>query len=78
MRLPRIAVTMGDPAGIGPEICLRLLSDEAIRGCCVPVVFGDADVLAQWLAQNPYDVQVSEQLASLRSRDCHSPGSPAA
>ena len=28
--LPRIAITMGDPAGVGPEICLRLLDDDAI------------------------------------------------
>ena len=43
--LPRIAVTMGDPAGVGPEICLRLLADEEIARQCVPVVFGDAGVL---------------------------------
>ena len=43
--LPRIAVTMGDPAGVGPELCLRLLADAAIASECVPIVFGDADVL---------------------------------
>lgn len=42
---PRIAVTMGDPAGIGPEICLRLLADEQVARTCAPVVFGDASVL---------------------------------
>lgn len=42
---PRIAVTMGDPAGIGPEICLRLLADAQTARVCVPVVFGDAEVL---------------------------------
>lgn len=41
----RIAVTMGDPAGIGPEICLRLLHEAAIAAECVPIVFGDAGVL---------------------------------
>jgi len=45
MKLPRIAVTMGDPAGVGPEICLRLLADAAIARECVPIVFGDANVL---------------------------------
>ncbi len=44
-RLPRIAVTMGDPAGIGPEICLHLLNDPALADLCVPVVIGDAGVL---------------------------------
>src|SRR5687768_12143006 len=42
---PRIAVTMGDPAGIGPEVCLHLLANEEIAGLCVPVVFGDAAIL---------------------------------
>lgn len=44
-RLTRIAVTMGDPAGIGPEICLHLLNDQSLAGTCVPIVFGDAGVL---------------------------------
>ena len=44
-RLPRIAVTMGDPAGVGPELCVRLLADAAIASECVPVIFGDAGVL---------------------------------
>lgn len=43
--LPRIAVTMGDPAGVGPELCLRLLADAAIASICTAVVFGDAAVL---------------------------------
>src|SRR5881227_2606966 len=45
MSLPRIAVTMGDPAGVGPEVCLHLLADEAITQECIPVVFGDALIL---------------------------------
>ena len=38
---PRIAITTGDPAGIGPELCLRLLADEEILRECTPIVFGD-------------------------------------
>lgn len=45
MTLPRIAVTTGDPAGVGPELCLRLLRDEHVRSYCTPVVYGDAGVL---------------------------------
>jgi 4-hydroxythreonine-4-phosphate dehydrogenase len=36
---------MGDPAGVGPEICLRLLADQGIAEACVPIIFGDADIL---------------------------------
>ncbi|VTR91958.1 4-hydroxythreonine-4-phosphate dehydrogenase : 4-hydroxythreonine-4-phosphate dehydrogenase OS=uncultured Verrucomicrobia bacterium GN=pdxA PE=3 SV=1: PdxA [Gemmata massiliana] len=46
-QLPRIAITTGDPAGVGPELCLKLLRDERVRELCVPVVIGDADVLAR-------------------------------
>jgi 4-hydroxythreonine-4-phosphate dehydrogenase len=42
---PRIAITMGDPAGIGPEICLRLLADPRTAEICTPIVFGDAAIL---------------------------------
>ena len=45
MSLPKIAVTMGDPAGVGPEVCLRLLQNAEIAQLCTPVVFGDAAVL---------------------------------
>ena len=45
MPKPRIAVTMGDPAGIGPEICLDLLNDPEICDLCTPIVFGDSSVL---------------------------------
>lgn len=43
--LPRIAITMGDPAGIGPELCLRLLNTERVRQICSPKVYGDLKLL---------------------------------
>lgn len=42
---PIVAVTMGDPAGIGPEVCLHLLRNESVAAECVPIVFGSAAVL---------------------------------
>lgn len=47
MSKPTIAVTMGDPAGIGPEIVLRALNEPAVRACCHPVVIGDPRILIQ-------------------------------
>ena len=41
--LPVIAVTSGEPAGIGPELCLRL---AGYPGAAHPVVLGDRDLLA--------------------------------
>ena len=42
---PRIALTMGDPAGVGPEICLQACADHEVRSICQPVIFGDLAVL---------------------------------
>jgi 4-hydroxythreonine-4-phosphate dehydrogenase len=42
---PRIAITMGDPAGVGPEVCLHLLADKQIARECTPILFGDASIL---------------------------------
>ncbi|MBI5903630.1 MAG: 4-hydroxythreonine-4-phosphate dehydrogenase PdxA [Deltaproteobacteria bacterium] len=42
---PVIAVTMGDPAGVGPEIILKALNSRRIRRICSPVVVGDSGVL---------------------------------
>ena len=39
MRRPRIALTVGDPAGIGPEIVAKAAADAAVRAVCEPVVF---------------------------------------
>jgi len=44
---PVLGLTMGDPAGIGPEICLRALNENSVTAQCVPVLFGDAGVLAR-------------------------------
>ena len=40
---------MGDPAGIGPELCIRLLHRTSQGGSneCVPLVFGNMDILSQ-------------------------------
>lgn len=45
--MKKIAITMGDPAGVGPEIIVRTLSDVRIRESCIPVVIGDRIVLEE-------------------------------
>ena len=42
---PILGLTMGDPAGIGPEICLRAMREPSVRKICAPVLFGDAGVV---------------------------------
>lgn len=43
--LPVVAITMGDPAGIGPEIIVLALGDPRIRAICRPIVVGDAAIM---------------------------------
>ncbi|OGV66581.1 MAG: 4-hydroxythreonine-4-phosphate dehydrogenase PdxA [Lentisphaerae bacterium RIFOXYA12_FULL_48_11] len=42
---PIIGITMGDPAGVGPELCIHVLSSKKVLNRCRPVIFGDAAVL---------------------------------
>lgn len=44
-RKPIIAITIGDPAGIGPEIVLDSLTSKAVYDKCIPVVIGSIDLL---------------------------------
>jgi 4-hydroxythreonine-4-phosphate dehydrogenase len=43
--LPLIGLTMGDPAGVGPEVCLHALANTEIAKICNLVVFGDTRTL---------------------------------
>lgn len=45
MSLPIIGITMGDAAGISPEILVKSLADPEIRSFCEPIVLGDVRVL---------------------------------
>jgi 4-hydroxythreonine-4-phosphate dehydrogenase len=43
-----VAVTLGDPNGIGPEVVLKALADEEVRGRISPWIVGNAQVLSYW------------------------------
>jgi 4-hydroxythreonine-4-phosphate dehydrogenase len=51
---------MGDPAGIGPEVVLKAVAEPEIRRICVPVIIGDAQLLAHTARtldlQSGYDI----------------------
>ena len=56
---------MGDPAGIGPEVVLKAVAEEEIRKVCVPVIIGDAQLLAHTARtldlQSGYDIVRKEE-----------------
>jgi 4-hydroxythreonine-4-phosphate dehydrogenase len=45
---PRIGLTIGDPAGIGPEVTLKAALEEEVLAACAPVIIGDAQYLSHW------------------------------
>ena len=42
---PLLAITMGDPAGVGPEVTAKALADGELVALCRPLVIGDARIL---------------------------------
>lgn len=42
---PILAITMGDPAGIGPEIAVKSLKSDLVYEKCIPVIVGDYEAL---------------------------------
>jgi 4-hydroxythreonine-4-phosphate dehydrogenase len=62
---PRIAITAGDPSGIGPEIARKATDDSRVRASCEPVLYGPPDgasfapgVLSAAAGQAAYDAIV--------------------
>ena len=47
---PLIALAMGDPCGVSPELTAKLMADKEVRAACNLVVIGDARVLAEGAA----------------------------
>jgi 4-hydroxythreonine-4-phosphate dehydrogenase len=48
--VPVLGITMGDPAGVGPEITAKALAHPEVAAACRPVVIGDRSVMAATLA----------------------------
>ena len=42
---PRIAITLGDPAGVGPETIVGAWSNPAVHECCQPLVVGHPEIV---------------------------------
>jgi len=45
MPKPIVAITMGDAAGVGPEIIMKCLAHPEVHGICCPLVIGDTQRL---------------------------------
>ena len=82
---PVIGITMGDPASIGPELCIRALNDPALYDTCRPLVVGDTSILERAMAipgmpklrlheiQEPAEAKFSPGTLDVISLGCCSP-----
>ncbi len=57
--IPLLGITMGDPGGIGPEICAKALCETEIYGICHPIIIGDAAVMANAVAFSGLDLTLN-------------------
>jgi 4-hydroxythreonine-4-phosphate dehydrogenase len=67
---PIIAITMGDPAGVGPEVAARALARPDVGTWCRPLLIGDADVVrkAMGLADAALTLHSAADVAAARFR----------
>lgn len=67
---PVIAVTMGDPAGVGPEVVVKAVAEEEVQRLCRPVVVGSPSILreAMHFAGEGWELRVVEDVADVGNR----------
>ena len=57
---PAIAITMGDPCGIGPEVVVKALADPEVYASCRPVVVGNLYAMEQALKLTGLPLKIRE------------------
>ena len=68
---PLLGITMGDPAGVGPEIVVKCLAERKVHDLCVPLVVGDPEVMrraAEEIVQSGQTVRVIARASEASGR----------
>lgn len=55
---PLLGITMGDPAGIGPEVIVKALAQDKVRRLCRPLVIGSFSVMEHMVKRLKFEMQV--------------------
>ena len=55
---PKIALSVGDVYGIGPEILIKAFSTTQLLGECIPIVYGPLDAMEFWMAHSRSTLQI--------------------
>lgn len=65
---PVLGITMGDPAGVGPEIAVKALGHKEVYDICRPIIIGDAGVIkdAVRITGLPFTVNAVEKVGEAR------------
>jgi 4-hydroxythreonine-4-phosphate dehydrogenase len=77
MSAPRLALLLGDPAGVGPELVVRLLAEPAVREGAAVLGIGDARVLARGIEQAGLDPELLVERDREAALSAAVPGRPA-
>ena len=57
---PAIAITMGDPCGIGPEVVVKALTDSRVYASCRPLVVGNAFAMQRAVELTGSSLRINE------------------
>ena len=57
---PTIAITMGDPCGIGPEVVVKAMADPRVYATCRPLVVGNVYAMEQAVSLTGLPVKINE------------------
>ncbi|MFN2273804.1 MAG: 4-hydroxythreonine-4-phosphate dehydrogenase PdxA [Anaerolineales bacterium] len=70
---PLVAITTGDPAGVGPEVVLKALQHPGVLEICRPVVLGDIGLmeLAAHRLKLPLDLEPIKQIEDMEEHVYH-------
>ena len=60
---PRIGITLGDPAGIGPEVGRKAASCQEILQVCEPVLYGSFDIVDEFVGRESAEAGMSSYAA---------------
>lgn len=74
MKKPVIAITMGDPSGIGPEIVAAAVADPAIAAVATPLLVGDLRAMERAIAVAGVDLRIEIVASGQLPPDSPPPG----
>jgi len=60
VKKPAIAITMGDPCGIGPEVVVKAMADPVVYATCRPLVVGNIHAMEQAVSLTGAAVKIKE------------------